>query len=182
MKITDYLTRLGAPFEVFLKQDSGNQGYSFRTAEGAKWVKVLNLEQTPLADVQAVINFYNGLMSRLIPRNWRLINLEDGSLMKHDWVPGRALRSPDEDRNSLSSTYHRFMQLSIEIRSQVYAEIVQLFLEIEGQGIIIEDFYDGCILYDFEREQAHVCDLDHIHHGPYILEKERQYGCIIHID
>ena len=84
MKITDYLAGLGAPFEVFLKQDSGNQGYSFRTAEGAKWVKVLNLEQTPLADVQAVIDFYNGLRSRLIPRNWRLVSLEDGSLMEHE--------------------------------------------------------------------------------------------------
>ena len=42
------------------------------------------------------------------------------------------------------------MQLPIETRCQVYDEIVQLFLEIEGQGIIIEDFYDGCILYDFD--------------------------------
>ena len=176
MKITDYLAGLGAPFEVFLKQDSGNQGYSFRTAEGAKWVKVLNLEQTPLADVQAVIDFYNGLRSRLIPRNWRLVNLEDGSLMEHDWVPGRVLRSPEEDRNSASSTYQQFMQLPIETRCQIYDEIVQLFLEIEGQGIIIEDFYDGCILYDFERGQAYVCDLDHIHQGAYILGKERQYG------
>ena len=61
-------------------------------------------------------------------------------------------------------------------RSQVYDEIVQLFWEIEGQGIIIEDFYDGCILYDFEQGQAYVCDLDHIHHGAYVLTKERQYG------
>ena len=176
MKIDDYLAELGEPFEVFLKQDSGNQGYSFRTAAGAIWVKVLNLEQTPLADVQAVIDFYDGLKSRLIPRNWRLVNLEDGSLMEHDWVPGRVLRSPEEDWNSASSTYQQFMQLPIEIRSQVYDEIVHLFLEIEGQGIIIEDFYDGCILYDFERGQAHVCDLDHIHHGAYFLTKERQYG------
>jgi len=96
--------------------------------------------------------------------------------MEHDWVPGLVLRSPEEDRNSASSTYQRFMQLPIEIRSQVYDEIVQLFLEIEGQGIIIEDFYDGCILYDFEQGQAYVCDLDHIHHGAYVLTKERQYG------
>ena len=176
MKIGKYLAGLGAPFEAYLKQDSGNKCYSFSTPEGAKWVKVLNLEQTPLADVQAVIHFYNGLRSRLIPRNWRLVNLEDGSLMEHDWVPGRVLRSPEEDQNSASSTYKRFMQLPIEIRSQVYDEIVQLFLEIEGQGIIIEDFYDGCILYDFERGQAYVCDLDHIHQGAYILGKERQYG------
>ena len=55
MKIDEYLAGLGEPFETFLKQDSGNKGYSFWTAEGARWVKVLNLEQTPLADVQAVL-------------------------------------------------------------------------------------------------------------------------------
>ena len=52
MKIGEYLTGLGAPFEVYCKQDSGNKCYSFSTPEGAKWVKVLNLEQTPLADVR----------------------------------------------------------------------------------------------------------------------------------
>jgi serine/threonine-protein kinase len=176
MKIADYLAGLGARFEVFLNQDSGNMCYSFWTEAGSIWVKVLNLAQTPIANLQAVIDFYNGLQSPLIPRNWKLAHLEDGLVMAHDWVPGRVLRSPDEDRHDSGSTYQQFIRLPIEQRLAVYAEILQLFVEIEEKGIIIEDFYDGCILYDFETAQAHVCDLDHIHPGPYVLDKDRQYG------
>jgi serine/threonine-protein kinase len=176
MKIADYLAGLGAPFEAFLNQDSGNKCYSFWAEAGPMWVKVLNLEQTPITDLQAVIDFYNGLQSPLIPRNWRLIELEDGLLMQHDWVPGRVLHSPEEDRHDPGSTYQQFMRLPVEKRLAAYAVILHLFVEIEAKGVVIEDFYDGCILYDFETHQAHVCDLDHIHHGTYVLEKERQYG------
>ena len=176
MKIAEYLAGLGAPFEAFLNQDSGNTCYSFHAPTGPVWVKLLNLAQTPIADTQAVIEFYNCLYSPLIPRNWRLVELEDGLLMQHNWVPGRVLHSPEEDRHDPGSTYQRFLRLPIEQRLVTYAAIMQLFLEIEQKGIIIEDFYDGCILYDFETHQAHVCDLDHIHPGPYVLEKDRQYG------
>jgi serine/threonine protein kinase len=176
MKVASYLAALGAPFEEYLHQDSGNTCYSFRTPQGSRWVKLLNLEQTPIADLQAVIDFYNGLHSPLIPRNWRLVRLEDGILMEHDWVPGRVLHSPDEDRDAPGSNYQRFLRLPLEKRLTVYAAILQLFVEIEAQGVIVEDFYDGCILYNFGSEQAHVIDLDHIHPGSYRLTKDRQFG------
>jgi len=173
MKVAAYLA---GPFEEYLHQDSGNTCVSFRTPQGPRWVKLLNLEQTPIADLQAVIDFYNGLHSPLIPRNWRLVRLEDGTLMEHDWVPGQVLRSPDEDRDAPGSTYQRFLRLALVKRLAVYAAILRLFVEIEAQGVIVEDFYDGCILYDFESGHAHVIDLDHIHPGPYRLEKDRQFG------
>ena len=34
MKIDEYLAGLGEPFETFLKQDSGNKGYSFLDSGG----------------------------------------------------------------------------------------------------------------------------------------------------
>jgi hypothetical protein len=112
----------------------------------------------------------------MIPRRWRLVELSDGLVMEHEWAPGRVLRSPDEDRDDPDSTHQRFLNLPIPKRLNVYNEILELFLEIEEQDVIIEDFYDGCVLYDFDTDRAHVCDLDHLHRGPYILTKERQFG------
>ncbi|OHD74750.1 MAG: hypothetical protein A2177_10330 [Spirochaetes bacterium RBG_13_68_11] len=89
------------------------------------------------------------------------MELSDGLVIEHEWVPGRVLRSPDEDRNNPDSTYQRFLNLPIQRRSNVYDEILELFREIEEQHVIIEDFYDGCVLYDFDADRAHVCDLDH---------------------
>jgi len=176
MTLSEYIAGLGTPFEAFLSQDSGNRSYSFATPDGPKWIKVLDLQQTPLQDLQGTIRFYNSLQSALVPRRWRLVELTDGVLMEHDWAAGTVLRSPDEDRNHPNSVYQRFIRLPLDRRSKVYDDVLQLFLEIEGQGIIVEDFYDGCILYDFATDIAHVCDLDHIHRGPYRLTKDRQYG------
>jgi len=176
MKVAEYLTGLGTPFEEYLHQDSGNTCYSFRALQGPRWVKLLNLQQTPIDDLQAVIDFYNRLHNPLIPRNWRLVHLDDGTLMEHDWVPGQVLRSPEEDRDAPDSTYQRFLRLPLDKRLAVYTAILQLFVEIEAQGVIVEDFYDGCILYDFKSGYTHVIDLDHIHPGPYRLDKDRQFG------
>ena len=38
------------------------------------------------------------------------------------------------------------------------------------------DFYDGAIIYDFENQRVHLCDLDLYRPGPYVLDRERQYG------
>jgi serine/threonine-protein kinase len=176
MKLAEYMGALGTPFEAFLSNDSGNRSYSYATPNGPRWIKVLNLQQTPLSDLQGIIDVYNGLRSALVPRKWRLVQLTDGVVMEHDWVPGIVLRSPEEDRSAPASAYQRFIRLSLDRRLSVYDQILQLFLEIERQDIIVEDFYDGCILYDFATDIAHVCDLDHIHRGPYLLTKDRQYG------
>ncbi len=89
------------------------------------------------------------------------MEFSDGLVMEHEWVPGRVLRSPDEDKNNPDSTYQRFLNLPIPTRLNVSDETRELFCEIEEQGVIIEDFSDGCVLYDFDADRASVCDLDH---------------------
>jgi serine/threonine-protein kinase len=38
------------------------------------------------------------------------------------------------------------------------------------------DFYDGCLIYDFARRTIRLCDLDSYRPGPYVLDRDRQYG------
>ena len=174
--IAQFIKELGNIFESFLSQDSGNKSYSVHTPNGPKWIKVLNLAQTPIGDVQKIAPFYNSLQSRLIPKNWELIELSNGQIMMSDWVPGQVLNSPAEDRQDVQSTYQRFMRLPLAKRLRVFDDILQLFVEIERMNIIIEDFYDGCVIYDFNTDTAAVCDLDHMHVGEYRLNRNRQFG------
>ena len=96
--------------------------------------------------------------------------------MRHDWVPGKVLYSPDECRDAPYSTFQKFLRLPQEEKIRVYTVILEFFVELEGQKIIVEDFYDGCIIYDFADNQVFLCDLDHIHVGSYELKKDRQLG------
>ena len=43
-------------------------------------------------------------------------------------------------------------------------------------GLVAVDFYDGCLLYDFDAGQVHLVDLDLYAPGPYLLERDRQFG------
>ena len=134
------------------------------------------MDLMPIINVQETIRFYNSLRSKMIAKNWNHIELSDGVVMIHDWVPGRVINSPDGNRQNTKSTYQRFMRLPVERRLMVFDHIMKLFVEIEEKNIIIEDFYDGCVIYDFERDEAYICDLDHIHMGEYLLNKDRQFG------
>ena len=37
---------------------------------------------------------------------------------------------------------------------------------LEREAFIAEDFYDGCIIYNFEKKRIHLYDFDHYHPGP----------------
>ena len=49
-------------------------------------------------------------------------------------------------------------------------------LRIANHGFIAEDFYDGCIIYDFEKKEIQLCDFDHYHPGPFVNEVGRLFG------
>lgn len=174
--VNQYLESAGEVRREFPTQDSGNRSYVVAAPGGDRWIKVLDLEQTPIRSPVDLVRFYNALRSPLIPRNWRLVECSDGSLLECDAVLGEVLRSPDEDRSAPWSASRRFQALALDVRMQVYQQILALFLEIESVGAIIEDFYDGCIIYDFDTHDVHVCDLDHLHRGPYVLNRDRQFG------
>jgi len=176
MTVAEFVQDLGEIFEKYLNQDSGNRSYSVKTQTGRKWIKILDSEKTPLPDIQNLIRFYNNLANELIPGNWELYTLTDGIVIIHDWVPGSVLYSPDADRNAPESAYQRFMRLPFREKVMAYNRILEFFVELENLDIIVEDFYDGCIIYDFDNKKPYLCDLDHIHSGEYPLTKDRQYG------
>jgi serine/threonine-protein kinase len=54
--------------------------------------------------------------------------------------------------------------------------IFDAHLAIAACGFIAVDFYDGCILYDFERARTYLCDLDEYRTGPFTNEAGRLPG------
>ena len=54
--------------------------------------------------------------------------------------------------------------------------IYDIHILIEKRGFIAEDFYDGCIIYDFEKKQIRLFDFDQYHPKPFINDRGRLYG------
>lgn len=54
--------------------------------------------------------------------------------------------------------------------------LMHAHVAVTSAGFVAVDLYDGCLIYDFERRQLSLIDLDMYRPGPYLLDADRQYG------
>ena len=58
----------------------------------------------------------------------------------------------------------------------VFADILDFHIHVMVQGYVAIDFYDGSILYDFQKEMTLLCDIDLYSKRPYINMMGRMWG------
>ena len=83
------------------------------------------------------------------------------------WVDGKNLYVPGHLRSAPDSAARRFRSLPPAVRIAAVRSIIDLHLALAGRGWVAGDFYDGCLIYDFDAGTLRICDLDHYRSGPY---------------
>ena len=99
-----------------------------------------------------------------------------GRMLVYRWADGENLRSPRHLRSDPGSAGQRFRSLPLGVRVAAVRSIVDLHVTLADRGWVAGDFYDGCLIYDFEAGTLQVCDLDHYHVGPYRNTVGRMFG------
>jgi serine/threonine protein kinase, bacterial len=89
---------------------------------------------------------------------------------------GLATVSPWYVGEDVGSTLTRFRALPVRHILTAFDTIIDAHLETTRRGFVAEDFYAGCILYDFQDHVTRLCDLDQYRPGPFRLERDRQWG------
>jgi hypothetical protein len=74
------------------------------------------------------------------------------------------------------SALQRFIDEPTERILGVIDAIVDAHVAIAEQGFVAVDFYDGCLMYDFDTGDVRLVDLDLYTQGPYTLTDDRQFG------
>ena len=87
-------------------------------------------------------------------------------MLFYDWVDGELVR------NALG----RVRGLPVGEVVGLLGEVYDLHVEIAGLGWIANDFYDGSMIYDFERRRLYAVDLDTYHPGPFVNDMGRMFG------
>jgi hypothetical protein len=156
-------------------QDSGNISYGVRIADTCYFVKTAGIPDDPrpaLTHAERVRLVRNGAALRLgcdhpaLPRLVRIIESDQGPLVFSEWCDGSLLR-----RGQLE----RFRGLPAAEVLAAIATILAVHLRLAAQGWVAEDFYDGCLLYDFARQRLRLIDLDHYGRGPQV-NPGRRFG------
>ena len=70
----------------------------------------------------------------------------------------------------------KFMQMPLDTRLQVFDEVLEFHSYVAKQGYIAIDFYDGCIMYDFNINQTKLCDIEIYAKIPYSNPIGRMWG------
>jgi hypothetical protein len=104
-----------------------------------------------------------------------LLNGLNGPTVVYPWHDGSVLNSATL-RGADRSALQRFQALPLVRRLGALDVILDAHLAISAAGYVPVDLYDGCFLYDFERHEMHLIDLDEYRPGPFVLASERLPG------
>jgi len=183
----DYINRLGKPFARFDEQtqDSGNLSYGIQLEQDRYFIKTAGLPDDTrpfFSHAQRVDLLRNAIIlnrtfnHHALPRLQNVIESPYGPMLIYEWVAGECIGTPSVTRHHPISTFQRFRSLPVVEILQALDVIYELHYHLAQAGWIAVDFYDGALIYDFERQTLRVMDLDLYHQGPFINEMGRMFG------
>jgi serine/threonine-protein kinase len=116
-----------------------------------------------------------------LPQLYNVFETANGQALVLEWLPGENLYDYTAGKGKAAredphSPHARFRALPVRLILEALDTIYDAHLSIAALGFIAVDFYDGCILYDFERARTYLFDLDEYRPGPFTNESERLPG------
>jgi serine/threonine protein kinase len=174
-----YLRSAGDVFVCIRGHDSGNTSYGV-AAGGRRWFVKHGEDPEAVRLLESAIRFHGAVRHRAIAPLSGVIRTDRGLALVHEWRDGESLNDPlapgGRHREHADSALSRFRRLPVPEIVAAVDVIVDAHLEVARRGFVAVDFYDGALLYDFARHTVHLCDLDAYQPGPYVLDRDRQYG------
>lgn len=70
----------------------------------------------------------------------------------------------------------KFLTLSLESRERVFDAVLDFHIHAAARGYVAVDFYDGSILYDFQKGETLICDIDFYQRAPFVNTMGRLWG------
>ena len=178
--IEELVHRSGEVVRVYREQDSGCVSYVLEVGEGRFFVKAARTDaaRESLRRAEAL---HEAIRSPTLARLLNAFSAPEGPVHVYEWVPGEILydyvtMDGERGRADPSSAHARFRKLPVDRILDALSAIYDLHAQIAEAGFVEVDFYDGCILYDFDEHRTWVCDLDEYRPGPFALDAPRLPG------
>jgi serine/threonine-protein kinase len=182
-----YLRSVGTVFAEFgaLTQDSGNVSYGVQIGAKRYFVKTAGRPDDPrpflkhaarVALLRNAVRLSESCHHPTLPRLYRVIESPSSPLLVYQWLDGKLLGAPRARRDDPESAFKRFRRLPAATIQGILDAIFDLHHKLAIAGWIAVDFYDGCLIYDFESGRLGIVDLDTYNEGPFHNEMGRMFG------
>lgn len=174
----DFIKEYGKVVQVFDDQDSGNICFETQKEEQKFFVKFAGApteayEGTPrdaIVRLKSTIEIYKDLRHPKLIEMVDAKDLANGFGMIFKWADGDCMG------RMYPEAHCRFMNLPIQARLDVFRDILEFLAFVNSHGYVALDFYDGSILYDFEKQKTTICDIDLFRKMPCINDMGRMWG------
>lgn len=173
-----FLKKYGKVFQVYDDQDSGNICFGIENAEGRLFVKFAGAQTAEYGGdvseavqrLKATVPVYQSISHRALIRYRASEEIAHGFAMIFDWADGECMGRMYEESHKI------IMNLPIEEKLHIYAEVTDFMIEVAKTGYVAVDFYDGSILYDLPTKKVTVCDIDFFRKSPTVNDMGRMWG------
>lgn len=169
-----FLKEYGQVFCVFDQNDSGNISFGVQNQTGEKFfIKVAGAKtiegnealQTNIQRLQETLKVYQDLkypsviecLSSGSTANlfYVVFKWHEGECLYDHWNFDFYHKNPD-----VKTPRHRIFELPTTAKLRLAEMILDFITFVEHQNYVAVDFYDGSLMYDFERQQLTICDID----------------------
>ncbi|MCL1824158.1 MAG: hypothetical protein FWG44_08150 [Oscillospiraceae bacterium] len=176
-----FLEKHGKVFCAFDENDSGNISFGTDNGQEKYFIKVAGAKtlNSGYKPDEAIQNLKNAVPVYKDLKHPNLVELIDdyaaGNLYAavFRWVDGECLHDhwnfeKYKKNPQMKSPKIRFKELPALKRIDSFNIFFSFLIHTASKGYIAVDFYDGSILYDFEKERTAICDIDYFAKAPVI--------------
>lgn len=183
-----FLSKYGKVFCVFAQNDSGNisfgvdngsQKYFIKVA-GTKTMESCRNTEEAIEALKTAIPIYSDLTHPKLIHLVEHFEHNDLYAAVFKWAEGDCLFDYwnfefYSNNAHITPPRERFKMLPREKKLNAFSSIFDFLLSVESSGYIAVDFYDGSIIYDFERDSVTICDIDFFRKKPLINDMGEAY-------
>ncbi len=170
-----FLRAYGSVFRVFDAQDSGNICFGTEK-DGEKYFIKFAGARTAAYDgepceavgrLKTTVPIYENLKHKNLIEYVESKEIDNGFAIVSKWADGVCMG------RMYPESHRMFMALPQGTKLKVFADVLDFMQYTAAQNFVAIDFYDGSILYDFEKQKTTVCDIDFFRKSPAVNDMGR---------
>jgi aminoglycoside phosphotransferase (APT) family kinase protein len=173
-----FIEGYGEVFKVYDDQDSGNICFGIKDDDqkifmkfaGAPTARFAGKPEDAVAELKASVKVYEDLAHPHLVKLLRAEEIGGGFASIFEWTDGECMGS------MYPLSREKFMKMPDSTKMDLFHDILDFHIHVIEQGYVAIDFYDGSILYDFQKGKTLICDIDLYSKRPYINKMGRMWG------
>jgi len=173
-----FLKQYGKVFRVFDDQDSGNICFGVASGEkryfvkfaGAPTVRANVSQQKAIERMKSTVLVYSDLVHQVLLNPIKCEEIGGGFVMVFEWTDAECMGM------QYPKSREKFKQMPLDMRLHLFDDILSFHAHVIKQNYVAIDFYDGCIMHEFNTGKNFICDVELYSKMPYTNNMGRMYG------